>query len=230
MIKKREVIVEEVRQLCHDTKSFRFRLTDGKGFDFKAGQFLMINFKKDGKPVRRAYSIASAPSQDVEICLNYIPDGEASEFLFGLKGGEQFEIDGPYGVFTVDDLSRDKAFIAVGTGIAPIRAMIHDLLEKGFGGDIWLIFGERTEEDILYHSEFEELVEKHKNFHYVVTLTQAGPGWKGGRGRVQQVMKKYINEEMEAYICGLREMVDGVKADLLEMGFEPRNIHHEKFI
>ena len=147
MIKKIEAAVEEVKQLCHDTKSFKLRLVNGAAFDFKAGQFLMINFARDGKPVRRAYSIASAPSKGIEICLNYIPGGAASEFLFGLKGDERIEIDGPYGVFTVDDLQKDKAFIAVGTGIAPIRAMIHDLLEKGFSGGIWLIFGERTEED-----------------------------------------------------------------------------------
>ena len=229
MIKKIEATVVEIKQLSHDTKSFRLKPTNG--FDFKAGQFLMINFQKDNRPVRRPYSIASPPFQkDVEICLNYLPGGTASEFLFGLKGGERIEIDGPYGLFTVDDLERDKAFIAVGTGIAPIWGMIQDLLEKGFNKEIILIFGERTEEDILYRAEFEELAKKHKNFHYVVTLTRAEPEWKGERGRVQQVMKKYINTEMEAYICGLKDMVDDVKADLLEMGFEPRSIHHEKFV
>lgn len=226
-----------IKQNCHDTKTFTFELE--KPLNFTAGQFIMLNIPRNGILARRSYSIASPPNntkaakQTIDICLNYLPGGAASEFLFNLKDHETIEIDGPYGLFTVDkNLGKDKIFIATGTGVAPIRAIIHDLFEKGVKENITLLFGERTEEEILFRNEFEQLAKQNKNFKYIVTLSNPHNNWKGEAGYIQTIMKKYINDikNTEFYICGLKEMVDDVKKELLSMGTDPRNIFTERFV
>lgn len=201
---------------------------------FTAGQFIMLSVPYKNTFVRRAYSIASPPRNGtIEICLNYIPDGTASNYLFGLKGGETLVLDGPWGVFRVKkDSGKDKLFVATGTGIAPLRAMVHDLFDGGVKEHVYLVFGERTEEELLYRAEFEELMKKYGNFHYIPTLSRAQNSWRGEKGYVQDAIKKYINktQKVDVYICGLKEMVDDVTAVLRAMGVGQENIFTETFV
>ncbi len=231
ILNKTTAFIERITQHCADTKSFLLR--PEKPFSYTAGQFLMLSIPHNNRIVRRAYSIASPPgSGTVEICLNYLPQGAASEFLFNAKEGTPVEVDGPYGVFTVKSSSSDRLFIATGTGIAPIRAMIMDLLQQPVPQRITLIFGERTETELLYRREFEALAQKHRHFRYVPVLSRAAEGWNGGRGYVQDAMQKYLKapKEVDVYICGLRDMVDDVKGKLLAMGVDARSILTEKFV
>ena len=230
-ITKFPATVLEVKSLSHDTKSFTIQ--PEKKVEYKPGQFIMVNIPYKDTFVRRAYSIASAERNGMlELCLNYLPDGKASKFFFELKGGEQMLIDGPYGIFTLRKSSHEKLFICTGTGVAPLRAMIHDLLAQGGKEKIMLIFGERIEEELLYRAEFEELTRKYPQFTYVPTLSRANGVWKGERGYVQQVMKKYINDAqaVDVYICGIKEMVQDVTAALLELGVGRKSIFTEKFV
>ena len=228
---KTKATIEAITQHCTDTRSFLLRLE--KPFSYAAGQFLMVSIPHSGRLVRRSYSIASPPGNEMlEICLNYLPSGAASEFLFNANEGTPVEVDGPYGVFTVKSSSRDRLFIATGTGIAPIRAMIMDLLQQPLPQRITLIFGERTEAELLYRKEFEAIAQKHHHFRYVPVLSRAAGSWDGERGYVQDAMQKYLKapKEVDVYICGLRDMVDDVKGKLLAMGVDARNILTEKFV
>ena len=228
-IQKISAKITEINELCHDTKSFI--LLPEKPIAYKAGQFVMLNIPNKDTFVRRAYSIANRSVNKIEICLNYIPLGKASHYLFSLKGGEALMIDGPYGIFKLRQSSNDKLFICTGTGVAPLRAMIQELMEKSAKEQLTLIFGERTERELLYRKEFEALQRKHKNFRYVPTLSRENEKWKGERGYVQAVVQKYIKqpEKTEAYICGMKEMVDDAKAVLLQLGVPKDNIMTEKF-
>ncbi len=223
--------VESVHQHCKDTRSFILKLENP--LPFIAGQFIMANVPYKNTFVRRAYSIASNPgSSGIELCLNEINGGIASNFFFNMKAGAKFQVDGPYGIFRVKSTPTPKLFIATGTGIAPIRSMILNLLSKDVNQQVTLIFGERTEDDLLYRKEFEALAVKHQKFTYIPTLSKAKKGWKGAAGYVQHVMKKYINEpnHIEVYICGLKEMVDDVRKILMDMGVDAKNILSEKFV
>jgi len=219
--------VKEITELCHDTKSFV--LVPEKPISYKAGQFIMLNIPYKDTFVRRAYSIASM--NHVEICLNYIPLGKASHYLFSLKGGEQIAIDGPYGIFKLRQSTNDKLFICTGTGVAPLRAMIQELVKNSAKESMTLIFGERTEHELLYRREFESLQKKHPRFTYVPTLSRENGKWKGESGYVQTIVQKYIKqpEKTDAYICGMKEMVDDTKKVLLQLGMPKEHILTEKF-
>ncbi len=229
---KKTATVVFVNQHCSDTRSVLLQVE--KPFSFTAGQFIMLNVPYKTTFVRRAYSIASAPQSGVlEICLNLVPEGIASNYIFGLHEGDKILFDGPWGVFKVrKNSNKEKWFVATGTGIAPLRSMIHDLLDNDVEEQVTLVFGERTEEELLYRAEFEQLALKHSHFHYIPTLSRPENGWAGEKGYVQHTMKKYLKkpQHVEVYICGLKEMVDDVQSTLFSLGVDARDIFTEKFV
>lgn len=229
-----QTTLEVSYELCPGTKHFRFRLHNP--FSFKAGQFVMVYALNHPENRKRPYSIASPPSlpNALEFCLNRVEGGFMSNYLCDLKGGEGVPMEGPYGKFTVrEPIERGVLFVATGTGIAPFRSQIYDLLgtEKSEGKEIWLFFGIRYETDILYESEWKRLASKHPNFHYIQTISRP-KNWTGEVGYVQEKIKKYITdpEGLNVYICGLPKMVEDVQATCLAMGFPKEKIHFEKYV
>lgn len=136
---------------------------------------------------------------------------------------------------------RDTIFIATGTGIAPIRSMLHWLFEFYSDGrgrpssidqhNLWLIFGNRTEKDIYYHEEFLRLAAEHVNFHYFPTLSRGSAEWTGLRGYVQDHVASVAQgrDDMHAYICGLEKMVRANRELLKSLGWDRKSILYEKY-
>lgn len=188
---------------------------------------------QDRDPVR-PYSIASPPGVTTrfDLCLNLIQDGPGSSFLFGLEPGAVLPFTGPWGTFVLRGPTESpKAFIATGTGIAPIRAQIHWLFGKGFSGEAWLIFGAREEQEILYGEEWEKLAGERSHFHYLPTLSKPGGNWQGHRGYVQVQLERHLlkRTDMEYYLCGRRAMVEEVRGILKDWGLERRQVRFERY-
>ncbi len=216
------------------TKHFEFQISNGHQFDFRPGQFVSLELEPNGQKIRRPYSIASAPRSDngFDLCLNMLPEGRASSWLFHLKEGDAIRFSGPFGFFTLREPPDPvSAFIATGTGIAPIRAMLQELYRRPYEGEVWLIFGVRGESDILYREEFEKLAAENPGFHFIPTLSRPAPGWQGHTGYVQQHVARYLADKpgFHAYICGLRKMVDDVSHALRAMGYDSRSLSYEKY-
>lgn len=213
----------------------RFRRTDGKPLDFIPGQWVLTRVDKNGEDVRRAYSIASPPHiQDFfELCVKRVESGAMSPILTTLEKGDVIDGAGPYGkVILVEPYETDYYFIATGTGIAPFRAMIDTMYEKG-GDDvrIRLYFGVRREEDLIYHAHWKALAKKHDNFEYTPTLSRPENGWHGEQGYVQHLVKERVKayRDEQVYICGIPEMVDEVRQMFLDMGCPKERTHVEKW-
>jgi CDP-4-dehydro-6-deoxyglucose reductase len=219
------------------TKHFEFESSDD--FDYKAGQYISMDVKLEGQQCVRSYSIASSPHHDnrFDLCLNIIPRGLVSPWLFHLKRGDKIQFTGPYGLFTVrEPLDPVSAFIASGTGISPMRAMLQYLHQPSnlaalSGKEIWLIFGVREEADILYRHEFEQMARENPGFHFVPTLSRPAADWSGHCGYVQKQAARYLAGKagFHAYICGLKEMVDDVRLQLEDLGYDPTALSYEKY-
>ncbi len=202
--------------LSDATKHLEFAVEGVNEFNFIAGQFVSIRQRKaDGKEHTRAYSLASPPrgNNTFDLCLNRVDEGFLSNWLCDLEEGATVDFHGPHGLFTLREPHHDSIFIATGTGIAPIRGMVHwlfDQPERHQGREFWLVFGTRYEENIYYRGEFERIAREHTNFHYVPTLSRGGEGWTGSRGYVQDHVREIVGDhkDMQAYICGLHQMVD----------------------
>ncbi len=197
-------------------------------FDFYPGQFISIIITINGEELRRPYSIASSPRPNqLDLCIKILPNGKSTPTIAKLNEGDEIDVMGPMGTFIIKDQSLTKpiTFISTGTGVAPFRSIIANLLEYNFEKPITLLTGYRYNDDILYEQAFKELTEKYSNFSYQRILSREGDR----TGYVQILIDDNLNLESDYYICGLKDMVNSVKEHLAEKGIPKENIFFEKY-
>jgi len=165
------------------------------------------------------------------LCANLVPDGHFTPFLFGLQPGDEIDFKGPYGAFILRRPVSDSILVATGTGIAPFRSMLQANLREHAGRRFTLIFGVRHEHGLLYHDEWRAMAREFGNFDYRPTLTRPPDTWTGLTGRVQPHVLEALGDrrDSDVYICGLREMVDDVRAQLKAIGLDRKRIVYEKY-
>jgi ferredoxin-NADP reductase len=222
----------EWREIAPNTRHFVFEVPGVTEFYFIPGQFVSFTETIGGKQITRPYSIASAPDGNrFEICLNLLPDGYFSPLLFSMQHGDTLEMGQPLGYFVLRNPSKDAVFVGTGTGVTPFRSILKAYLGQGDSKQFTLIFGVRYEQSLLYGQDFEELAKAHSNFQYRPTLSRPGPEWTGRTGHVQPHLLEAIGErrDLDVYICGLKLMVDDVRAMLKGMGFDRKQIIFEKY-
>jgi len=223
--------------LSEFTKHLEFEMVGLPRFGFVAGQWLSFKYTKSGgEEIIRAYSIASAPGEDnrFALCLNRVQDGFMSNFLCDMQAGDELQCQGPFGDFILRPPMRDTIFIATGTGVAPFRSMLHWLFAdeaRHQNKQLSLVFGNRTEKDIYYHSEFLRLAKDHANFNYLPTLSRGDDAWPGLRGYVQGHVPSVVSgrTDMHAYVCGLDKMVKANRDLLKSLGWDRKSIQYEKY-
>ena len=219
------------RELAPGTRHFEFEVEGQTSLRFQPGQFISLKHPFDGKEMTRAYSLASPPDGNrFALCLNLVPNGHFSHYLFELAPGSAIEMTEPLGYFTLRNPQRDALFIATGTGIAPFRSMLLHHLEHS-QQKITLLFGCRYPYSVLYREELVELAGTHPNFTLIETVTRPEQGWLGRTGRVQSHLDEALagRTDVDVYICGLKEMVDEVRALLKQRGFDRKQIIYEKY-
>jgi len=227
-----KAVLRAWRDLAPGIRHFEFEVPGTAAFDFTPGQFISVHQEIEGKPITRAYSIASAPEGNrFALCLNLVEGGRVSPRLFALQAGGEIDISAPLGYFVMRAAPADSLLIATGTGIAPMRAMLPGALRQHPDKQFTLLFGTRVAESILYADEFVALERVHTNFHFWPTLSRAGAGWTGRRGHVQQHLEEALGarRDLDVYVCGLRAMVDDVRARLKDMGFDRKQLITERY-
>src|SRR5882757_5836908 len=122
---------EEVTDVHHWTESlFSFKTTRDSGFRFRNGQFAMIGLEVAGRPLLRAYSLASANFEEhLEFFSIKVPDGPLTSRLQHLKVGDSILVNGkPTGTLILDNLTpgRNLYLMSTGTGLAPFLSIIKD--------------------------------------------------------------------------------------------------------
>ncbi len=205
-------------------------MTDG-AVGYRAGQYAdLVVPTPMGLPFRRSYSIASAPDParpDVfEVAVTRVEDGPTSEALHALALGDAIEVEAVRGTFvrTDDDRAHPALFVAAGTGLAPIRAILTEEVRRADGPPLVLLFGCRTPADVLWGDEIAAWQSSSRRFRAQVTLSRPPPDWGGLSGYVQRHVVALATglPGVRAYVCGLSEMVDDVLA-LLQRGL-PRDL------
>ncbi|MCC6264308.1 MAG: FAD-dependent oxidoreductase [Bryobacterales bacterium] len=220
-------------EIAPDVRHFVFAIEGEPELHFLPGQFVSFTEQIDGKAITRAYSIASIPNGNrFELCLNLVKDGRFSPRLFAMRPGETVPMKGPLGTFTLSEPSRESLHIAVGTGIAPIRGLLLEARRAG-AAPATLIYGARHEHGLLYREEFEAMEKEvgKDRFRFHPTITRPTEAWKGATGRVQVHLEPALNgrTDVNVYVCGMKEMVNDVRAWLKEHGVDRKRIHFEKY-
>ncbi|MDR3718452.1 MAG: FAD-binding oxidoreductase [Bryobacteraceae bacterium] len=222
----------ESYEIGPDVRHFLFDVPELGQLEFTPGQFVSFSETVCGREVTRAYSICSAPDGNrFELCLNRVREGLFSPWLFEMEPGSGVEMAGPLGFFVPSQPFRDSVLIATGTGIAPFRAFLRWAPVMESGKRITLLFGARYPLGLVYRSEFEALAKQRPQFEFLPTITRPDADYRGRIGWVQQHLDDALDGrlDVEVYICGLREMVDDVRAILKDKGFARTQIHYERY-
>ena len=228
-----QVTVEAIERLTPTVKVFRLRFAADAGFDFVAGQYVMVDIPRDAGILQKAYSIASSPLQrdSIDLCIKLVEGGYASTYFHrAVEIGMSLTIHEGQGTFVDRGGDRERLYVAAGTGIAPIRSMIQALYATGFDGPVWLFFGVRYDDEILYEAEWRRLAAEHPRFRFLPTVSRPR-AWTGDVGWVQDLLRAHLTNPAgkEAYVCGVVPMVKAVKPLLIELGVPRPQIHTEKY-
>lgn len=208
-----------------------FKLLEPSTLTFRAGQCMMLMC---GAGINRTMSIASVPSQTSEISMvhDISPMGPGSKWTLGLHVGDKVNFVAPTGVFFFDENSpRKKVFVATGTGIAPFYSMIKDYLDRKGDAQIELYWGLRFEEDRFWKELFDGLYEGCPNFVWHQILSRPSENWKGLTGHVTEHVVKTDKDLVadEYYLCGNKQMIEDVRAQLIARNVPKDQIKSELF-
>jgi glycine betaine catabolism B len=238
----RKGIITRIENETPNTRRFWIQIPEVASYDFEPGQFVTIDLPIHEKPNKRwrSYSIASWPdgTNVIELLIVLLEGGKGTSYLFQEgKVGLELILRGPQGVFTLPKpIDKDLYFICTGTGIAPFRSMIHYIQEHKIPHkDIYLIFGTRKRDDLLYMNEMKRLEMEIEGFHYIPTLSR--DQWEGCCGYVHSVYENLVNEkrtdhsvkEAGFYLCGWKNMVDEAKLRIQNLGYDKKSIHLELY-
>ena len=229
--------VEAIEHLTHDIRLLRVALVDPERLTFQPGQY--VDIKIPGADEHRSFSMANTPStaHELEFMIKVYPDGHFSGLLDSgaINVGDELELTGPYGVFTLRATStRRMLFIGGGAGMAPILSLLRSLEESQNGRPAVYYYGARGPDDLFHVEELEGLAERLPDFRFVPALSEIeadGNGWKGETGLITDVVDRLEGDvsEVEAYVCGPPPMVEAAIALLERRGVPESQIHFDKF-
>lgn len=201
--------------------------------EFNPGQYVLLTVP--GANVVRSYSMANTPSMSrrVELHIRRTPNGVASDgWIFNsLSVGDEVDLSGPFGRFFLREVREEPAiFVAGGTGVAPIKSIIRDVLERGLGCEMFLYQGARTL-DMLYDVEFFLRLEtEYPQFRYRPCLSE-----ETVEGYCTGLVTEVLDREFETchghvgYVCGPPPMVDAALKTFMRKRLFPRDIYREDF-
>jgi ferredoxin-NADP reductase len=200
------------------------------------GQFLTFSFLFDGRKEIRCYSICSSPARTgyVEITPKRLTNGCVSSFLNDHAAiGMTVEATGPFGQFLFNQDEHTKiVLIAAGSGITPMMAMLRYIDDLCLDTDVTLLYCVRTEGDIIFRKELEDLQGRVQSFRYHVLLSTPSPEWTGNRGHLDreffQRAVPYVGDKV-FFLCGPPSFMEIARGILSDLGVQPERIRREVF-
>jgi len=220
--KPQTLVITGVRDQARATRSFDLR-ADG-ALDFTPGQVAVLRVEGE-EPAYFAF--AGAPEdRDLEVLVKQ--KAGASAVIYNMCVGDQIELGGVVGHgFNLDAMKgRDLVFVAMGTGVAPLRsALRHVLKRKAEFGQLVVLYGARTPDDFCYRDETEDWSAHGVELRQVISRPD-GHDWSGPTGYVQSLLDNVLPDLSSpvALICGSREMIEQTRDRLGKMGFQPDEI------
>jgi methane monooxygenase component C len=198
-------------------------------FAWGPGQYLQVTMPAVG--ATRAYSMSNAPdgTRQVEFLVRLLPEGRFSGHLAaGLAKGEPVRLRGPHGQFTFRG-EHNPVFLAGGTGLAPIIAMLRSLVATAPTTAARLVFGVATESDLFYVDELASLSQALPHLDVVTTVERPTAGWSGAVGTATDQLGD-IDPTRSYYLCGPPGMISAAEELLLGHGVPRDRIHVERFL
>ena len=221
--------IDLISKISANIIELQLRIPPNISFRYLSGQYINI-IKGDYK---RSYSIAakSSTSNLVFFIKNY-GDGKFSNYLFNeAKINDLLRIEGPIGTFFYRNTPKKNIiFLATGTGIAPVKAILEQLDENNSevkDKNIYLFFGGRTEDDLFWKPNFKNIEVK-----YIPVLSRSNADWDGAKGYVQDVVlsKEIQLSDSVLYACGSENMIRDSRDLFIKNGLVEEVFYSDAFI
>lgn len=258
------ISVKNKRQETADTVTLEFNIPENlqEAFTYKQGQYVTIRTHQGEEETRRSYSMSSSPLENrLAVTVKKVAGGVMSTYLHdSVNEGDTLEVAGPEGRF-YNKLDPDKRrtyyLFGSGSGITPLMSIIKTILESEPMSTIFLLYGSRNEEQIIFRDELETLSTQRYSGQLFVEHILSQPkkeqgsgglfgmfkkstsNWKGKTGRIDaRQVGRFLEENMPHgpetdciyYVCGPGNMADTVETTLQSRHIPHNQIHTERFL
>ena len=232
-----ELCVTDVIEETPSAKTLRLVSKDNYLPPFLAGQYLALFLEIDGIRTSRPYSISSQPNQVgfYDITVRRIENGMVSNYLLDeVKRGDTLTSSGPAGNFYFNPPIHRKTMVCIagGSGITPFMSMIREIVDCGLERNVYLFYGNRSSEDVIFGKELTRLSERFQNIHYIPVIENPVDGYTGACGFITcDILREILNdiEDKSFFICGPQGLYDFCLPQVEELGVPRRKIKQELY-
>ncbi|MBE1274793.1 FAD-binding oxidoreductase [Enterovibrio baiacu] len=204
----------------------KLRLPPKSEFSYLPGQYIDLSYKG----VKRSYSIANSKSDndEIELHIRRVESGEMSKFIFDkLQCNQLMRLEGPKGSFFVREGTKPIIFVATGTGIAPVKAMVEDLISRSDKRSVFIYWGMRNEGD-LYNTGLNNLAATHSNIEFKCILSQ---GMLEAKYVQDACLSDFVTlNDFDVYACGSLSMIESAQKLFVQNGLPEDAFHSDAFI
>ena len=227
--------VESVTRLARKTWRVCLVPSSHDGLTYRAGEFVWLNVGHSPFSLREnPFSLSSAPGdgQHLEFVIKEL--GDFTRTLGSIKPGTRAFVDGPHGSLTAEGAHfTGIALIAGGVGIAPMLSILRQLRHERDRRPGILVYGNRTEDQIVCGSELDQLAAEHGT-RIVHVLSEPPEDWDGRSGMVTADLVRDVFDDPDQtnwlyLLCGPPAMMEAVEAALISLGVSAGNIRSERF-
>ena len=232
-----ELCVADIIEETSSTKTLRLISKNNYLPPFLAGQYIALFLQVGGIRTSRPYSISSQPNQVgyYDITIRRIENGLVSNFLLdGVNRGDTLISSGPAGNFYFNPLIHKKTSVCIagGSGITPFMSMIREIVECGLDRMVYLFYGSRTSEDVIFGDEITRLADKFENIRFIPVIEKPAAGFGGACGFITRDVLREVLEDIEDksfFICGPQGLYDFCLPQVEELGVPRRKIKQEMY-
>jgi ferredoxin-NADP reductase len=202
------------------------------GFSFRPTQFTFLSLKTDGGWDTRPMSIATSTTRpNLEYAVR-VGDSAFKRAFASLRPGDTVAVQGPFGHFVLEE-ERPAVLLAGGIGITPLKGMAEYAADKALPITVRLVYSNRSEEEIVYRTELDDLARRNPRFSVLHTVTGHAPkGWEGSVGRIGSRLLLDAARGLDRpvyYVCGKTSMVAEMLRLLSESGVPESDVLVEVF-
>lgn len=229
--------VNEILDETPSARTLRLVAADGDLPPFQAGQYINVFVEAGGVRTSRPYSLSSSPRQRAyyDITVRRVADGFVSEVLLdGTRVGDVLTSTSPAGTFHFNPLfhSPDMVCLAGGSGITPFMSMIREIAETGIDRRLTLLYGSRSEDDIIFADELRKISAQHENIRYVPVISEPRAGCRERTGFLTAELIRDVLDSVDGrtfYLCGPAEMYAFCLPEIEKLAIPPRWVRREMF-
>ena len=232
-----ELYVSDIVEETRSTKTLRLVSKDNYLPPFLAGQYIALFLEVGGIRTSRPYSISSQPNQVgyYDITVRRVENGLVSNYLLDeVKRGDTLISSGPAGNFYFNPLIHKETIVCIagGSGITPFMSMIREIIECGLDRTVYLFYGSKTTDDVIFSDEIAHLARRFENIHYIPVIEEPTGEYAGACGFItREVLRDMLEniDEKSFFICGPQGLYDFCLPQVEDLGVPRRKLKQEMY-